>query len=157
MSRLTNIQKDEQLLKVIKLAIHEFKQEHNVTDLYFANKLHFKGDTAVQQFGNFLQQFNKKYLKADELLILIDCLGTHKKIILDYLCSRSDYICSTSAQSQKEDDIQNIFMDIADITGDISKAVKEAKKDGKIDSSEKKIIDSYLYELRSKIKGYENA
>jgi hypothetical protein len=158
MIRLDQIPHFDDFFKALKLTLTNFAISHNVTrDSYFANILSFKGENANINFNKLITPSNpNKNLTVRELLHLLDNTPEHNKEVLDYLCKRYGFVCSTSAQSKKEDDIQNIFMDIADLTGDISKVVKEAKKDGKIDNSEKKIIDSYLYKLRSKIKGYEN-
>lgn len=158
MSRLSNIPKDIKLLKIINLALHEFGNEFSVTSSkYFAIKTFFKGLNASAQFTNLLQPHNEKYLKVDELLLILDNLGTHKKIILDELCSRYGYICSSSAPDTNTDNnFEKLFLDVANVNGKISAKYLEAIKDGNIDNEEKKQLDNLLYQFRALVRGYES-
>jgi len=159
MSRLSNIPKNLEFLKALKLSTHEFKQEHNVTDLYFANKLHFKSKNAQIQYNKLLQPFNDKYIKVDELLLLLESLGSHNKIILDFLCDRFGYVCSTKAKDETIIEIESIkdqLLKIGGSNGTLFSNFINYNSDNKLDIDEIDDLLNISYRTRAMINQFEH-
>jgi len=159
MSRLSNIPKNQDFLKALKLATHEFKQEHNVTDLYFADKLHFKSKNSQIQYNNLLQLFNEKYIKVDELIILLDNLGSHNKIILDHLCNKYGYVCSLKATNEtitKSENIKDQLIAIGGSNGTLFSNFIDYNSDNKLDKTEIKDLMATAYRTRALINQFED-
>lgn len=157
-SRLSKIPKDQGLLSSIKLATLEFKTEHNTTDLYLANKLHFKGNNANSQYTNLLQPFNEKYIKVDELFLLLDNLGTHKKIIIDYICNKYDYTCSIKANNTNcsNDNIKDLLLSIGGSNGHLFNSFLDYSKDKILDKKETNNLIKTSYQTRALLNQFEN-
>ncbi|RLA83630.1 MAG: hypothetical protein DRG78_03850 [Epsilonproteobacteria bacterium] len=147
--------KNEDLLKAINLALFEFSNEFNVTSSkHFSNKLGFKNSS---QFTNMFQLHNEKYIKVDELLKLMDNLGAHNKIILDFLCSRYDYTCSISAnESCTNETLKDLLLSISGDNGSLINRFKTAISDNNIDDEEKQQLLNESNQIRSLLVEFEN-
>jgi hypothetical protein len=159
MSRLKNILKNLDLLKKIKLAMLEFGNEFNVTpNQYFADKLHFKNLSASVQFSNLFQPHNEKYLKLDEFLIILDNLSSHRKIILDYLCNKYDYVCTPKAYNQtlNTENIRDLLLNISSKQGYLFQNYLNYASDNMLDSQEIEILLQNSYQARATITEFEN-
>jgi len=155
MARIFPLIKNQDFLKSFKFSLLEYQNEFNVvSNQHFSNKLGFKNPS---QFTNLTNEYSEKYIKVDELFLIMDNLGTHTKPILDFMCNRYGFVCTPSAIAEnKNDNFQDIFFDIANINGDLAKAYFEAMKDGVLDEEEHKKIDNLLYQFRALVKGYEH-
>ena len=159
MSRLKKIPKNQDLISSIKLATFEFKNEHNVSDLYFANKLHFQGANAVSQYTNLLQSFNDKYIKVDELLLLLDTLGSHSKIVIDFLSNKYGFVCSQKATNDKQDtkyeNIKDLLLNISASHGNVVNEFITANVDLIIDKEECDSLLEKSYQVRALLNQFE--
>jgi hypothetical protein len=155
MARSFQLIKNQDFLKSFKFSLLEYQNEFNViSNQHFSNKLGFKNHS---QFTNLTNEFSDKYIKVDELFLIMDNLGNHTKPILDYMCNRYGFLCTPSAPAEKtNDNFQDIFLDIANIQGDLAKTYLEAMQDGNLDDEEYKQIDKLLYQFRALVKGYEH-
>jgi len=155
MARTFPLTKNQDFLKSFNFALHQYKIEFNVIpNQLLAEKLGFKSSP---QFSNLLQPYNDKYIKVDELFLCMDNLGSHTKPILDFICNKYGFVCTPSANKEKSNDnFQDIFLDIANINGEIAKTYLEAMQDGTLDEDERKQLDKLLYQFRALVRGYEH-
>lgn len=140
MSRLTNIPKNEDFIKTLKFSLKQFSDEYNVSAYsYFANKLHFKGDNARHQLSNLFTPANDRYLKVDELFILLNHLDEYKKPIIDFICNKYGYVCITKkiCDFPGIEKLKDIVLEINSQTGLLTHYFNEAMKDNEIDSIER--------------------
>lgn len=79
MARAFPLNKNQDFLKTLRFSLLQFENEFNITaNQHIANKLGFKTSA---QFTNLLQPFNEKYMKVDELFIILDNIDGHSKLI----------------------------------------------------------------------------
>ncbi len=159
--RLSNIPKNTNFLSTIKLALLEFGKSFNITySEYFANKLFFTGKNAKVQFLNMFQSNNDKYLKLDEFLIILDTLeNTQQKIILDDLCQRYDFICSSKATNNKQtinnENIKDILLKISGTNGKLFTDFLDFNTDKNLDNKELKSLIDSSYQARVRLLEFE--
>lgn len=155
MSRLDQLLKDEDFLNVLDLAFDKFEEKNPKVDAnkFFANLLNYK---TVNEFLNHFQPHSNRYLKVDELIIILANLGESKKYVLDWLCVQYGFLCIPQIKSdQKQENFQEIFMEISYISGELAKYYQEYNKDNKLDSDEKEELNKLLYNFRTIIASYQ--
>lgn len=156
MRRNDKILKNQDFISTLKFALNEFGNEYNVTaNTHFANKLHF---STPSQFINTLLPYENKYLRVDELLIILDNLGQHSKHILDFLCNRYGYVCSNKASTLElsNDSIKDLLLQVGANNGLLFSNYLESIQDEELDKSEIKKLKSKAYNLRALLNQFEN-
>jgi hypothetical protein len=150
MSRLQNLQKNQDFIKTLQFAFHEFETAHNVTaSQYFSNKLNYK---TPNQFLNNFQPFNETYLKVDELFIILDNLGANRSYILDFICNKYKF----TAVPQLDLDLgivalENSILQLPINQGNLFNSYFTSISDKKIDTAEYKKMKDILYILKQNI------
>lgn len=158
MSRLDHLHKDQEFLKAVDLAFLEFSNRYGVTSSkYFAEKLKYN---TPNEFQNHLQPYNNKFLKIDEFFIILTHLGDHRKILLDFICNKYDYICSKKAQyDSKNTDYKNIketLLDIAGSNGSIFNDYVNFTSDNELDKKEIEQLIKASYQTRALLNEFED-
>ena len=139
--------------------INNFGVEHGVTgSQYFADILSITGHNKNNTFLNLINFNTGKYLKVDELLLILDNAGTHQKILLDYLCSKYNFTCSHIARTQTSstDNIKDLLLSIGAQSGDIFKSFLEYSQDNDLSSQEIKELIKISYQSRALLNEFES-
>jgi hypothetical protein len=158
MTRFVHIPEYEDFFKNLKVALHNFSVEHNVTtNQYFADVLNIQGVNKHQMFASLLNPNTGKDLKVRELILLLDNLTPDtQKIVLDFLARRYNFTVSESATpANSAEHLKDILLNINSISGDVSKEYLLAIRDNEITKSEVDNISKLLYQARAVIKEFE--
>lgn len=158
MTRFVHIPEYEDFFKNLKVALHNFSVEHNVTtNQYFAYVLNIQGVNKHQMFVSLLNPNTGKDLKVRELILLLDNLTPDtQKIVLDFLAKRYGFVVSESATpANSAEHLKDILLNINSISGDVSKEYLLAIRDNEITKSEVDNISKLLYQARAVIKEFE--
>jgi hypothetical protein len=158
MTRFVNIPEYEDFFKNLKLALHNFSVEHNVTtNQHFADVLCIKGLNKHQMFASLLNPSTGKDLKVRELILLLDNLTSDtQKDVLDFLAKRYGFIVSESVvAANTTDSLKDILLNINSINGDVSKEYLLSIRDNEISKSELDTISKLLYQARAVIREFE--
>jgi hypothetical protein len=160
MTRFINIPEYEDFFKSLKLALHNFATAHNVnTNRYFADVLFIGGNNKETTFNNLLSMNTGKDLKARELFLLLDSIGTDRKIFLDFLAKRYDLVCSNTATTQKsknEENIKDLLLLIGGSAGNIFNSFIAYNEDNKLTGAELKELIKISYQSRALLNEFEN-
>jgi len=158
-SRLINIQKNETLLNALKFAIRELGIRYNIKGYdYIAQKLFFSSKVGATNLHQILNPFTDKYLKVDELLIILDNLDDDLRYdILNVIANRYDFVVSKKVKDDVNiSDFKDLLLNISSNDGKLIDTFIAAIKDNKITSDEKKEILKSTYILQSLIKHFED-
>ncbi len=160
MTRINNIPRNDDFYKALKLMLNKFATEHGVTTSnYFADVLHISGNNKDNTFLNLLNVGTGKYLKLDEFLVLLDNGGSHKKIVLDYLCQKHNLVCSHTAitpKSKNQESIKDLLLTIGGSAGNIFNTFVEYNQDNKLTKSELQELIKISYNARALLNEFEN-
>ncbi len=151
------------LYKAIGLAIERFGERHHITARqHLAPLLGFTGKNGSIQLGTSLNHttYNPSSphsLSIDQLAVLLDELGGDRHIILDALAREYGGVFHSNAPSAStHDDVRDQLIEIAGLTGDLSKRYLEFKNnDGVVDDLETEELENIAYEARKQLRSFE--
>lgn len=102
-----------------------------------------------------------RFLKADDLLFILDNLDTfHRKIILDYIASKYDFVLSNKANTKNETSLENIkdlLLSFSSQNGLLIDNFFNFSNDNNIDEFEKAELKKQSYAFRSLLVQFENS
>jgi len=101
--------------KVLKQVLNNYSISIGATtNQHFADVLHIKGDNKSSAFSNLINVGTGKYLKTNELLLLLDNTPEHQKPVLDYICNRYGFTCNESAKrlNTNNDNLKDMLLNI---------------------------------------------
>jgi len=159
------ISKTTWFYKAIDSAINAFGERHHITARqHFAPLLGYHGDNASIQLGTALNcttynPMTPKPISIDQLSVLLDELGSDKKIILDAIAKQCDGIFNFSAQasSTQSESVKDELLMIAAFAGNLSAKFLEYKNnDGCIDENEATELERIAYETRQHLRAFED-
>jgi len=156
MARAFPLQKSQDFIKTLKFSLLQFENEFNITaNQHIANKLGFKTSA---QFTNLLQPFNEKYMKVDELFLVLDNLDTHSKHILDYICHRYGFVCSPKATIEKNtiDNTKDLLLSIGGSNGSLFNDFLLSIQDKHLDLEEIENLEKKAYQTRALLAQFEH-
>ena len=154
--RLLTLPKDMNCIKAIKTAMMTFSDEYSVTSSkYLSDKIN---QSSISYLNSCLNQFESKFLKVDELIIIIQTLQSHSKPILDYLANLADYTVSKKADPNNIS-IENLKDNLISLSADnglLLSTFQSASSDNLIDEDERQSIIRISNQLRSQLVAIEN-
>ena len=154
--RLLTLPKDMNFIKALKTAMMTFGNEFCVTpSKYISDKLNL---TSISHINGCTNQIESKFLKVDELIIIIQSLQSHSKPMLDYLANLAGYTVSLKA-NPNDLSIENLKDNLLSLTGDTGLLIstfQTASSDNHIDEDEKLLIRKISNQLRSQLVTIEN-
>lgn len=160
MSRLSTIPKDEKLYTKLKYAFSKYDESFDLPRgtcrKNITNKLGFK---TVKEFNNYLDLYENKFLRIEELFIIISCLDSEQqKLILDYLSQKYDFICNYSAVTDPtiNNTLENILLNLSATNGSLIKNFLDAIQDKNINEYEKEALKDIAYNLRTLLVNFES-
>jgi len=156
MARSFQLQKSQDFIKTLKFSLLQFENEFNITaNQHIANKLGFKTSA---QFTNLLQPFNEKYMKVDELFIILDNIDGHSKHILDYLCNRYNLVASPKATTVPNniDNTKDLLLSIGGSNGSLFNDFLLSIQDKHLDLEEIENLEKKAYQTRALLNQFEH-
>lgn len=160
MNRFIYLPYFEDFFKSLKLALKNFGVNHNIKESqYFANKLGIDGLNASNMFTALLNAGTGKDLKVRELLHILDNLDHEsRKIILDFLASRYDFVLSENLQNSNINfkDLKDLLLKMHINQSDITEEYLNIFSDGVITSVEVKELQSCIYALQAYLREFES-
>ncbi|BFU77168.1 hypothetical protein ALC152_03830 [Arcobacter sp. 15-2] len=156
MARAFQLIKNQDFIKTLKFSLLQFENEFNITaNQHIANKLGFKTSA---QFTNLLQPFNEKYMKVDELFLILDNLDTHSKHILDYICHRYGFVCSSKATAENNtiDNTKDLLLSIGGSNGSLFNDFLLSIQDKHLDLEEIENLEKKAYQTRALLNQFEH-
>ena len=142
-------------LKTIDYSIIKFCDSLGFNKTYFHQFL----SCSEKQAPKFLNPNDElKQLKVIDLLSILDNLDSkHRKIILDNLCQRYDFVCLDSAAAENNNkSLEHILLEITSTNGDLSKEFINAINDNNISNDELEKLNFIAYHFRSLLRTFEN-
>jgi len=148
---MSKIIKNTFLLDKIKEAIRSFSNRKNVTGYpYFAEKLGFSERRGQDILSKLFSDKTEKYLKVDELIIILDNLEEDRKIILQSLLQRYDYSLVDKYRNLSNlTDFKDVLLKITAKNGDLINSFYDAISDNKLTPKEKKELQEKIKETYS--------
>ena len=156
MARAFQLIKNQDFIKTIKFSLHQYQNEFNITaNQHISNKLGFK---TPSQFINLLQPYNEKYMKVDELFLVLDNLDIHTKPVLDYICNKYDYVCipKATAESNTIDNTKDLLLMIGGANGNLFNEFLESIQDKILDFEEIESLEKKAYQTRALLNQFEH-
>lgn len=125
---------------------------------YIAPKIGFDSK-GYSQVKNMLVPYENKFLKVDQLFIILDNLDHElQKELLDYIANKYDFTLSYSATASKSNDsITDLLLSFSVDNGDIVSSFLDFNSDGCVDENEKEKLKMKSYLFRSRLLQFENS
>jgi len=158
------INKNPRFYKAIDSAINAFGERHHITARqHFAPMLGYSGDNGSIQLGTALNcttynPINPKPLSIDQLAVLLEELGSEKKIILDAIAKMCGGVFNFNAETtpNQSETVKDELLMIAAYAGNLSAKFLEYKNnDGCIDENEATELEHIAYETRQHLRAFE--
>ena len=150
------LNKDIGFLKALDFAFLEFESQFGKSATkFFSQKIGFN---TSNQLSNKIQHFSIAHLNIDEVFIILDNLGKHKKIILDYICDKYDYVCSPKAkneQATKYENIKDLLLKVTGNNGCLVNDFTDFNIDDELDKNELLALKKRSYGSRSTLVQFE--
>lgn len=150
LTRIQKLNKNIDFLKALNFSFHEFENQTNIcASNYLAKKLNYK---TPNEFLNHLQPNSDKYLKVDELFIILDNLGTNRSYILDFICNKYKFTAVPEISfSPGVNHLETSILQLPINQGNLFNSYFTSISDKKIDTNEYKKMKDILYILRQNI------
>lgn len=151
------------LYKAIDSAINAFGRRNNITARqHIAPLIGLTGDNGSIQLGAKLNYttYNPatpKSLTSDELIVIMDTIGSDRKIILDAFAKEYGGIFTSSPESANTtESLKDELLTIASFAGSLSaKFLEHINDDGIIDDQEAEELERIAYETRQHLRAFE--
>ncbi len=146
---MSKILKDDKFLNILKLAFISFEKDNNLPRGEIRKEISKDlGFSTVAQFNKIFDIFEDRYLKLDELFIIINTLDIkQQKMILDYVNKKFNFICTYNANDNNSiNNIDNSMFNINALIGSLNQEYLIAKEDNNLTEFEiNELVDkSYL-------------
>lgn len=157
------IPKTPWLYKAIDKAINAFGSRHNITARqHIAPLIGLTGDNGSIQLGAKLNYttYNPatpKSLTSDEFIIIMDTIGSDRKIVLDAIAKEYGGVFSLNVDAKtNSESLKDELLTIASFAGSLSAKFLEYKNnDGVIDQNESDDLERIAYETRQHLIAFE--
>jgi hypothetical protein len=147
---------NSKLLNLLNYTVTKFCDSLGFNRGYFNQFLPYSENQLPKYFN---PNDDNKSFKITDLEIILDNLDQpHQKLILDYLCQRYDFVCSSSAETDiiENDNIKDMLIALSAKNGNLANCYINSIQDDILTDDEIDELLSLSYETRQKLINLEN-